>query len=77
MDAFHRGVWRQDLREAYGRIQPSSIIEMKKVANQWADGEDFVREDRQHRIKEEGFPAIRDTTGTTKRHGMIEGTQSN
>ena len=40
--AFQRGVWRQDLREPYGRIQPNSIIETMKVANQWVDGEDSV-----------------------------------
>ena len=42
MDAFQRGVWRLDLKEAFGQIQPNSIIDMMKVANQWADGEDSV-----------------------------------
>ena len=28
-----------------------------KIANQWVDGEDSVREDRQHPIKEEGGPS--------------------
>ena len=30
---------------------------MMKVAIQWADGEDPVREDCQHRIKEQGGPS--------------------
>ena len=28
-----------------------------KIANQWADGEDSIREDQQHRMKEEGGPS--------------------
>ena len=33
IDAFQRGVWRQDLREAFGRIQPNTIVELMKIAN--------------------------------------------
>ena len=56
INAFQHGVWRQDLREAFGRLQPTSIVEVMKIANQWADGEDSIREDRQHPIEEEGGP---------------------
>ena len=57
IEAFQRGVWRQDLKEAYGRIQPTTIIETMKITNQWADGEDSIREDQQYRMKEEGGPS--------------------
>ena len=39
VEAFERGVWRQDLKEAFGRIQPSTMTETMKIANEWADGE--------------------------------------
>ena len=47
-----------------------------KVENQWADGEDSVREDHQHRIKEEGVPATGQTTAEAKSHGTMEETRS-
>ena len=56
-EAFQRGVLRQDLKEAFGRIQPSTMTETMKIANEWADGEDSIREDQQYRMREEGGPS--------------------
>ena len=57
VEAFQRGVWRQDLKEAFGRIQPSTMTETMKIANEWADREDSIREDQQYRMREEGGPS--------------------
>ena len=57
VEAFQRGVWRLDLKEAFGRIQPSTMTETMKIANEWADGEDSIREDQQYRMREEGGPS--------------------
>ena len=42
---------------AYGRLQPSTIIETMIIANEWADGEDSIHEDQQYRMKEEAGPS--------------------
>ena len=44
MDAFMHGVARRDLREEFGSLQPKTTIELMKIANQWAEGEDYVRD---------------------------------
>ena len=65
--AFQRGVWRQDLKQAFGRIQPSTMTETMKIANEWADGEDSIREDQQYRMREEGGPSNWRDDGRNKR----------
>jgi hypothetical protein len=44
MDAFMHGVSRRDLREEFGRLQPKTMADLMKTANQWAEGEDYVLE---------------------------------
>ena len=42
MDAFNRGVYRDDFKEALGRQKPKSMAELMKLATEWAYGEDAL-----------------------------------
>jgi len=44
IDTFTQGLARRDFQEALGREKPKSIAQLMKVANEWADGEDSVRD---------------------------------
>ena len=33
------------------------MAETLKIANEWADGDDSIREDQQYRMREEGGPS--------------------
>ena len=57
MDAFMHGVSRRDLREEFGRLWPKNMIEVMKIANQWADGEDSVRNSSHYSPKDEAGPS--------------------
>jgi len=57
MDAFMHGVSRRDLREEFGRLRPKNMIELMKIANQWADGEDSVRDSSRYSPKGEAGPS--------------------
>ena len=57
MDAFMHGVSRRDLREEFGRLRPKNMIEVMKIANQWADGEDSVRNSSHYSPKDEAGPS--------------------
>ena len=42
VDAFRRGLSRQELKEELGRQKPTSVSQLMDIANRWADGEDSV-----------------------------------
>ena len=44
--AFTRGVYRVELRETFGRVKPKTIAHLMQIANEWADGEDYIRNER-------------------------------
>ena len=43
---FTRGVYRLELKEALGRVKPKTIANLMQIANEWVDGEDFIRNER-------------------------------
>ena len=44
--AFTRGVYRLELKEALGRVKPKTIAHPMQIANEWADGEDSICNER-------------------------------
>jgi hypothetical protein len=49
IDAFREGLYRRDFREALGRAKLTSVDQLMNMANEWADGEDSIKGDRQRR----------------------------
>ena len=69
IDAFTQGLARRDFREALGREKPISIAQLMKVANEWADGEDSVRDkDRESPHHEHNSRSHRDDCDNDRRH---------
>jgi hypothetical protein len=46
IDAFWDGLIRWDFREKLGRSKPKTIDHLMSLANEWADGEDFIANPR-------------------------------
>ena len=44
--AFTLGVYRLELKETLGRVKPKTIVHLMQIANEWADGEDSILNER-------------------------------
>ena len=46
VDAFTRGLRRREIKEELGRRKPKTVAQLMDIANEWADGEDYMHNDR-------------------------------
>ena len=46
VDAFTRGLRRRELKEELGHRKPKTVAQLMDIANEWANGKDYMRSDR-------------------------------
>ena len=56
VDAFTHGLRRRELKEELGRRRPKTVAQLMDIANEWANGEDYMRSDRSRGPDDREYP---------------------